>query len=116
MNLKRQITMLSPVQNSVALILLLALLAINGNAAQPEIDPDWQRYKVALSFVDPKARLVVAGDRELSVPYNSPIFNSAGQAIAIANLHPGDRVWLYLDNSVIHKGPAQAKRIERIKQ
>lgn len=102
--------------NAVALISMLFLLAVKGHAAEAEIDPDWQSYKVALSFVDPTTRLIVAADREISVPYNTPIFNSAGQAIAIANLRRGDRIWLYLDNSVIQSGPAQAKRIERVKQ
>jgi len=97
-------------------LVIASLLSMHTSAAEPEIDPDWQSYKVTLSFVDPAARLVVAGDREFSLPFNTPITNSKGQAIAIANLQSGDRVWLYLDNSVIDNGPTQARRIERIKQ
>ena len=98
------------------LLVIASLLSLHSSAAEPEIDPDWQRYTLVLSFVDPLARLVVAGDREFTLPYNTPISNSNGQAIAIANLKSGDRVWLYLDNSVTDKGPTQARRIERIKQ
>ena len=97
------------------LLVTALLLGLHTHAAEPEIDPDWHRYKVALSFIDPIARLVVAGDREFVVPYNTPISNSTGQAIAIANLHQGDRVWLYLDNSIVAQGTAEAKRIERVK-
>lgn len=93
---------------------LCSLLAAHSSATEPK--PHWQGYKVILSFVDPVARLVVAADRELSVPPNTPIFNSSGQAIAIANLQPGHKIWLYLDNQTVNKSPAQAVYIKLVQQ
>ena len=93
---------------------LCSLLAVHSSANEPK--PDWQGYKVTLSFVDPAARLVVAADREMSVPPNTPIFNSSGQAIAIANLQPGHKIWLYLDSQTVTKSPARAVYIKLVQQ
>ena len=84
-------------------------------AAEPDIKPDWKKYKVGLDFVDPENRIIVAGDREFSVPFNTPIYNSDQRAIAVANLRAGTKVWLYLDNRSFNEGMTEAKRIEQVK-
>lgn len=97
---------------------VIALGAVAANAVEPQIDPDWQRFQVGISYVDPDSRTIVANDREFELPFNTGIVNSRGQAIAVANLRAGDQVWLYLDSAPQSMGAIggmpQAKRLERI--
>ena len=95
---------------TVGVAVFWALLAPHGLTAEPESDATWRSYQVTLSFIDPKARIIVVADREISVPLNTPIFNHSGQAIAMANLRRGDKLWLYLD-SLDRRTPAQAMSI-----
>lgn len=84
-------------------------------AAEPDIKPNWKKYKVSLDFVDSEKRIIVAGDREFLVPFNTPIYGSDQRAIAVANLRMGTKVWLYLDNRSSNQGMTEAKRIEQVK-
>ncbi len=97
------------------LVLAAIMASLQVHSAEPQIDPDWHRYRVSLDFVDSDKRLIVAADREFVVPFNTPIYNTRRQAIAIANLQQGHKVWLYVDNTKPSHGLPEAKRIEQVK-
>ncbi|MGB2259944.1 MAG: hypothetical protein ACPH4D_02655 [Porticoccaceae bacterium] len=97
------------------LVLGATMVSIQVYSAEPEIDRDWDRYRVSLDFIDRDKRLIVASDREFLVPFNTPIYNSKQRPIAITNLQQGNNVWLYVDNAKPSNGLPEAKRIEQVK-
>ena len=78
----------------LALMLSLVSLAAVADSA---IDPNWQQYRVSISYMDSEKRLFVASDREFFVPFDTPIYSAQRQAIAMTNLKRGDSIWLYVD-------------------
>lgn len=88
----------------LALMLSVASLAV---VADSEIDPNWKKHRVSVSFIDIEKRLFVASDREFFVPFNTPIYDSQDRPIALVNLKLGDSIWLYVERS-------NSKAIKRI--
>jgi len=82
--------------NSLWLALMLSLISLEA-VADSGIDPRWQKHRVSISYIDIEKRLFVASDRELFVPFNTPIYNPQGNPIALVNLKIGDSIWLYVD-------------------
>jgi len=76
------------------LALMLSLVSLTA-VADSAIDPNWQQYRVSISYMDSEKRLFVASDREFFVPFNTPIYDSQDRPIALANIKLGDRIWLY---------------------
>ena len=100
------------IKNTVTLMLGLAicLLTSLAMAADQKIDPTWKTLKTTIDFVDPKGRLIVVGDREFKVPFNTPIYDVGDKPIALSNLRVGNPIWVYLDSS-----RANIKRINKLK-
>lgn len=88
------------------------LVSTSAVSAEQQIDPNWKKYQVVISFIDAEERVFVASDREFFVPFNTHIYSRNSQPIALSNLAVGNRIWLYLDNS--RKGRTEIKRIEII--
>ena len=88
--------------------LLIGTLAIPAAYAEQEIDPNWKSIETSIDFIDVKQRLIVVGDREFEVPFNTYIFNN-NKAVALSALQVGNRVWLHMDSSRSH-----IKRIEKL--
>ena len=88
--------------------LLIGTLAIPAAYAEQEIDPNWKSIETSIDFIDVEQRLIVVGDREFEVPFNTYIFNN-NKAAALSALQVGNRVWLHMDSSRSH-----IKRIEKL--
>lgn len=95
------------------LAITFAVLVTLSAAADMEIDPNWHRFSTQIDFIDSPARLMVAGDRQFTVPFNTPIYSHTGKSTAISNLREDDKIWLYLKKS--GENGFQVKRIEQIK-
>lgn len=80
----------------LALTLMLSLISLEA-VANLEIDPEWKKHRVSISYIDPEERLFVASDREFFVPFNTPIINPQGAPIALLNIKLGDSILLYVD-------------------
>ena len=83
-------------------------------SAEQEIDPSWQQVKTEVDFISQKNRLIVIGDREFSVPFNTYILNTNNQPVALDRLSKGNIVLVYL-NRPKSGSRAEIKRIEIIK-
>ena len=94
----------------LVLSLSSGLLAMPVVAADETIDPMWKSIKTSIDFIDPIQRLIVVGDREFEVPFNTMIFNASDDPIALSSLKQGNRIWLHLDAKKAH-----IKRIEKRK-
>ena len=81
-------------------------------SAEQQKDPNWNKYRVVINYIDQEERVFVASDREFFVPFNTHIYSRNNQPIALSNLEVGNKIWLYLDNS--RKDRAEIKRIEII--
>lgn len=100
------------IRNTARLIFSLAicLLVSTAIAADQKIDPTWKTVKTTVDFVDLEGRLIVVGDREFEVPFNTPIYAVGDKPIALSNVRVGNPIWLYLDSS-----RAKIKRIDKLK-
>ncbi|MDA7853060.1 hypothetical protein N9A71_05865 [Porticoccaceae bacterium] len=95
------------------LVLGLSMIA-SAVSAEQEIDLSWQQVKTEIDFISQNNRLIVIGDREFSVPFNTYIFNAKNQPVALDRLSKGNRVLVYL-NRPKNGSRAEIKRIEIIK-
>ncbi len=107
------------ITSHLLLLLMLAsiqVLAAPGQNNARQIDPTWRLFDVSLSYIDRQQRLIVAGDREFSVPRATKIFNREGRRIRFNDLQAGDNIWLYLSVKANSSGrPVPAERIELVR-
>ncbi len=100
------------------LIFALAMLVVAtqgiASPGSPDISKSWKMFEPVLDYVDVDERRVVAGDREFSVPMNTPLFDAGGRAIALNRLQVGQQIRVYLDRNSTEPTPV-AKRIELLK-
>ena len=77
-------------------LLAISLLIATSAVAEQEIDTNWQKVKTQIDFISQQNRLIVIGDREFSVPFNTYIFNANNQPVALDTLSKGNRILVYL--------------------
>ena len=104
---------ISIVGRVVCLVLGLSV-AMSSVAAEQEIDPKWEKFKTTIDFVSAKQRLLVVGDREFAVPFNTHILNSNNQPVAMSDLHLDETVLVYLYRAENGSRP-EIKRIVKLK-
>jgi len=95
-------------------LLAISLLIATSAVAEQEIDTNWQKVKTQIDFISQQNRLIVIGDREFSVPFNTYIFNANNQPVALDTLSKGNRILVYLSRPK-NGSPADIKRIEKLR-
>lgn len=98
----------------VVCLVLGLLVAMPSVAAEQKIDPKWEKFKTTIDFVSAKQRLLVVGDREFAVPFNTYILNSNHQPVAMSDLHSGQSILVYLYRAEDGNRP-EIKRIVKLK-